>query len=201
MPDFFYEQQFKGTVAGVDEVGRGTLAGPVVAGAVIFKDYNLPPALANFIDDSKKMSSKKRKELFLIIPQYAYVSLGAASALEIDKLNIRQATFLAMRRAVARLSLKPQVLLIDGKDKIPFEGEVHPLVKGDAKSLSIAAASIMAKVVRDHLMEKISIKHPNYGFQKHAGYGTLEHRKALCEYGPCPHHRFSFEPLRSLIKA
>jgi ribonuclease HII len=186
-----------GSVAGVDEAGRGPLAGPVVAASVILNPDDMPDG----IDDSKALSSKKRERLYPeILKRARAVGIGTCSADEIDTLNIRQATHEAMRRAVATMGMAPSFLLVDGNDKpagLPCEAET--IVKGDSKSLSIAAASIIAKVHRDALMKELDKKHPGYGFAKHAGYGTEDHMKALAELGPCLEHRRSFRPVREAI--
>ena len=174
---------------GIDEAGRGPLAGPVFAAAVIL------PAGCNIegLNDSKKLTPKKREVLFDKICEQA-VSYGIAMATEqeIDEVNILQATFLAMRRAVAALDPKPDFALVDGNQNPNLEIPLRTVVKGDATSASIAAASILAKVSRDRLMEKIDRMFPEYQFAKHKGYGTALHREMLLKYGPCPVHRRSF---------
>ena len=181
-------------VAGIDEAGRGPLAGPVAAAAVILDPARVPKGL----DDSKKLEPEAREDLYEIIVDKALaVGVAFASAAEIDAINIRQATFLAMRRALAALAEVPAYVLIDGNDLPPClicEGET--LVKGDASSASIAAASIVAKVTRDRLMRRLCTRHPVYGFSRHVGYGTAEHRAALALHGPCPAHRMTFAPLK-----
>jgi len=180
-------------VAGVDEVGRGPLAGPVGVGAVILDPDDLPEGL----DDSKALTAARRVELTEAIYAKAIaVSLAFASVEEIDVFNIRGATLLAMRRAVAALSIKPDYALIDGKDAPPgLCCAARPIINGDALSLSIAAASIVAKVARDALMARLDAVHPGYGFARHAGYATPEHFAALLRLGPCPLHRRSFRPV------
>ncbi len=178
-------------ICGIDEVGRGPLAGPVFASAVI-----LPTGcVISGVNDSKKLSPKKREELFDIIKAKAVGwAIGFATEQEIDQINILQATFLAMRRAVEALPTKPDLALVDG-NRPPFLGDgikVRTIVKGDSSSESIAAASIMAKVSRDRLMIKLDELYPEYGFTRNKGYGTAEHVKALLQYGPCPIHRTSF---------
>jgi ribonuclease HII len=183
-------------VAGVDEVGRGPLAGPVGVGAVILDPDNLPKGL----NDSKVLTAARREDLAEAIYAKAIaVSLAFASVEEIDRFNIRGATLLAMRRAVAALSVKPHYALIDGRDTPP--GLLCParaIIGGDGLSLSIAAASIVAKVARDALMARLDSVHPGYGFARHAGYATREHAAALARLGPCPLHRLSFK-LKSLV--
>ncbi len=174
---------------GVDEAGRGPLAGPVCAAAVI-----LPPNLEiPGLNDSKKLSDKRRRELFPIIQESA-VAYGIAFAdhLEIDELNILQATYLAMERAIAQLQQKPDLALIDGNRAKDFGIPVETVIHGDSLSASIAAASILAKVTRDDYMLRMAEEYPNYGFEIHKGYGTKAHYTALREFGPCEIHRLSF---------
>ena len=181
-------------VAGVDEVGRGPLAGPVCVAAVIFAADAKP---IKGIDDSKKLDRAARENLApLIIDRALAVAVAFAPPEEIDRVNIRQATLNAMARALGALAVRPDYALIDGRD-VPL-GLAHParaLIGGDALSLSIAAASIVAKVARDRLMTRLDAHFPGYGFAAHAGYGTLAHRKALTALGPCPAHRQSFRSL------
>jgi ribonuclease HII len=178
-------------VAGVDEVGRGPLAGPVGVGAVILDPADLPKGL----NDSKLMTAARREDLAVAIYASAIaVSLAFASVEEIDRFNIRGATLLAMRRAVAALAVKPHYALIDGRDTPPgLLCPAHAIIGGDGLSLSIAAASIVAKVARDALMARLDLAHPGYGFARHAGYATREHAAALMRLGPCPLHRRSFK--------
>ena len=176
-------------ICGVDEAGRGPLAGPVCAAAVILPANIQIPGL----DDSKKLSDKRRRELFPIIKEEA-IAYGIAFAdhNEIDEINILQATFLAMERAIQQLQVKPQLALIDGNRAKDFGIPVETVVHGDSKSASIAAASILAKVTRDDYMLEISKEYTNYGFDIHKGYGTKAHYAALTEYGPSPIHRMTF---------
>ena len=192
--DYLYEENalkagYK-TICGIDEAGRGPLAGPVYAAAVI-----LPLGLEiEGLNDSKKISEKKREQLFDVICEKAVdYSIGIATEQEIDEINILNATFLAMHRAVEGLKTKPDYALIDGNQypKIPFVME-ETVVKGDAKSMSIAAASILAKVSRDRFMLKKAEEYPQYQFEKHKGYGTKLHYEMLKEYGPSPIHRMTF---------
>lgn len=177
-------------ICGVDEVGRGPLAGPVVAGAVILpKDCNIL-----YINDSKKLSEKKREELYDVIMEQAVVTgIGMASPARIDEINILQATYEAMRQAVAQLPQEPDIFLNDAViiPGISEEKQIK-IIKGDAKSVSIAAASILAKVTRDHMMMEYDKIYPEYGFAKHKGYGTKMHNEAILTYGPCPIHRRTF---------
>ncbi|MEM6311121.1 MAG: ribonuclease HII [Pseudomonadota bacterium] len=196
MPDFTLESAFDGRVAGVDEVGRGPLAGPVVAAAVILDPAHIPEGL----DDSKKLTSKKREALLPLIKEYAVVSIGQASVDEIDQINILRASHLAMRRAVAGLAERPDHLLIDGT-MIPRELNIPAtaVVRGDGKSLSIAAASIVAKIWRDRLMVDLAQQHPGYGWETNAGYPTKSHKSALQNLGVTPHHRRSFKPVHNIL--
>lgn len=184
----YFEQGFK-IVCGVDEAGRGPLAGPVCAAAVI-----LPPnAVIPGLNDSKKLSDKRRRELYPVIMEKAVAyGIGFADHKEIDEINILQATFLAMQRALAQLSVKPELALIDGNREKDFGIPVKTVIHGDSLSASIAAASILAKVTRDDLMLKMAEEYPQYGFEIHKGYGTKVHYQALAEHGPCPIHRMSF---------
>lgn len=176
-------------IAGVDEAGRGPLAGPVCAAAVI-----LPPNVdIPGLNDSKKLTDKRRRELVPVIKETALAyGIAFANESEIDDINILQATFLAMERAVSQLSIKPEILLIDGNRQKDFGIPVETVIKGDSLSASIAAASILAKVTRDGLMLEMAEKYPQYGFDIHKGYGTKAHYTALAEHGPCPAHRISF---------
>ena len=176
-------------VCGVDEAGRGPLAGPVCAAAVILSPELEIPGL----NDSKKLTDKKRRELYdIMIEQAVSYGIAFASEQEIDEINILQATFLAMERAMQTLSPQPQLALIDGNRTKDFGLPVRTIVKGDSLSASIAAASILAKVTRDRLMEEYDAQYPQYGFAVHKGYGTKRHYAALREYGPCPIHRQTF---------
>lgn len=206
MPDWSEENKYQGLVAGVDEAGRGPWAGPVVAGAVIFFSHNIHPFLSQHLNDSKKISATKREALFEILQSEAKLgnlalAIGQASAREIDELNILQATFEAMRRAVKGLHCLPNAALIDGnRNPQNFPCPSYTLIKGDAKSYSIAAASIVAKVYRDNLMKKLALKYPRYGFEKNVGYGTKEHIKALQLWGITPEHRLSYKPIKKIIE-
>ena len=176
-------------ICGVDEAGRGPLAGPVCAAAVILPEHLQIPGLT----DSKKLTDKKRRELFPLIQEQAVAyGIGLASEAEIDEINILQATFLAMRRALEQLPVQPELALIDGNRETDFGLPVKTVVKGDSLSANIAAASILAKVTRDNLMLELAEQYPEYGFDIHKGYGTKAHYDALRQYGPCPIHRRSF---------
>ena len=206
MPDWSEEDKFNTIVAGVDEAGRGPWVGPVVAGAVVFLTKNINQYLLSSLNDSKKLSAKKREQLYELILEENQkgnlcYGIGEASAKEIDEINILQATFNAMRRAVANLSIKPEVALIDGNQTPqPFECAVKTLIKGDSISLSVSAASIVAKVYRDKLMQNLAIIYPQYGFEKNAGYGTKEHIEALNKYGITKEHRKSYKPIAKILE-
>ena len=176
-------------ICGVDEAGRGPLAGPVCAAAVILPEHLEIPGLT----DSKKLTDKKRRELYPVIKEQAIAyGIGFATEQEIDEINILQATFLAMQRALDQLSVKPELALIDGNREKDFGIPVKTVVKGDSLSANIAAASVLAKVTRDDLMVEMAEKYPQYGYEIHKGYGTKVHYAALTEHGPCPAHRMSF---------
>ncbi|MEM6622896.1 MAG: ribonuclease HII [Pseudomonadota bacterium] len=196
MPDFSFEYQYPAPIAGVDEAGRGPWAGPVVAAAVILDPRHLPKGL----DDSKKLSAKRREVLFDELQTVADVAVGMGSVAEIDQLNIARANDLAMRRALDGLSVRPGFVLIDGAH-VPHQLELpaRAIPKGDGISLSIAAASIIAKVTRDRLMVQLDAQHPGYGWARNMGYGTAQHRAALKQLGVTPAHRRSFRPIREVI--
>lgn len=184
-------------IAGVDEAGRGPLAGPVAAGAVILPEDI--EALTG-VNDSKQLTAGKRKQLAEQIKEAALGwSVDLATVEEIERLNIRNASFLAMARAVDKLDVKPEILLVDGFIIPGVKIKQQAIVGGDAKSLSIAAASILAKVERDKIMEEYHALYPQYGFDKHKGYGTRQHIEAIMQYGPCPVHRRDFKPVRSYL--
>jgi ribonuclease HII len=182
-------------LAGVDEVGRGPLAGPVVAAAVILDPKAVPEGLC----DSKELSAVQREALFIEITGTALaIGVASATAVEIDAINIRQATLLAMRRAVKALALAPVCVLVDGNDPPVLACSCEAIIQGDASVASIAAASIIAKVTRDRMMARLCRRYPVYGFTRHVGYGTPEHRAALSQHGPCPEHRYSFAPVKGV---
>ncbi|MGE5514747.1 MAG: ribonuclease HII [Bacteroidota bacterium] len=202
MPDLSLEQRLSGIVAGIDEVGRGPLAGPVIAAAVVIDPATLPARLAEELNDSKKLSAKKRDILAALVLEHCAHGFGEASVAEIDRMNILKATFLAMSRAVAALEGvvgKPiDVALVDGNQVPPLPCQVQCVVGGDGLSLSIAAASVIAKVRRDRLMAELATQFPGYGWEKNAGYGTAAHMDGLRRLGPTPHHRTSFAPIAQL---
>ena len=186
--DSFYAQGCQ-VICGVDEAGRGPLAGPVCAAAVILPKHLEIPGLT----DSKKLTDKKRRELFPLIQEQAVAyGIGLASQEEIDEINILQATFLAMERALSQLNVRPDMVLIDGNRERDFGVPVQTVIKGDSLSANIAAASILAKVTRDNLMVELAKQYPQYGFEIHKGYGTKAHYEALRQYGASPIHRRSF---------
>ncbi|MDD5527428.1 MAG: ribonuclease HII [Patescibacteria group bacterium] len=193
-------------IAGVDEAGRGPLAGPVVAAAVVLKPEFLADAakLEKFKDikDSKKLTAKKREEIFdIIMEEFFEVGIGVCDHATIDRINILQATFSAMKIALGNLKTKPEMLLVDGKFPIPnLSLRQEPVIDGDALIFSIAAASIIAKVTHDRLIDKLAEQYPQYGFLNHKGYGTKEHLAALKKYGPCPFHRQTFGPVKESLK-
>ena len=204
MPDFSLERSLSGTICGVDEAGRGPWAGPVVAAAAVLNRERMESDLLRGLDDSKKLSRKKRETLFQALQDAASAgaaetAIGVASVEEIDRLNILKATFLAMGRAVAALSTLPDHALMDGNLLPPLPCPATPVVKGDGRSFSIAAASIVAKVSRDTMMAEIERAYPGYGFARHAGYGTKAHREALERLGVTPHHRKSFSPIHNIL--
>lgn len=195
MPDFSLELACDGIVCGVDEAGRGPLAGPVVAGAAILDRNRLPDALIAGLDDSKKLSAARREALLVLLRGCgaATLGVGVASVEEIDRLNILRATHLAMVRAVADLGVVPAIALVDGNQPPrDLACAVRCVVKGDGRSLSIAAASIVAKVTRDRMMTDLHRDFPHYGWDRNAGYGTAEHRAAIARHGFTDHHRRSF---------
>jgi ribonuclease HII len=185
-------------VCGVDEVGRGPLAGPVVAAAVILP-LRLPKALSQTIDDSKKLPADVREAVAAELHLLAIVSIGLATVEEIDTINILRASLLAMHRAVDGLSTKPLLALVDGNQKPPLTIPMQMIIGGDGVELAIAAASIVAKVHRDRLMQALHEAHPHYGWSSNVGYSTRHHCEALRQHGATPHHRTSFAPVRAVL--
>lgn len=201
MPDLFHEIALGAPhrpVAGIDEVGRGPLAGPVTAAAVILP-RDLDPALAAGLADSKTLTRARREWLEPRIRAVAIVGVGWATVEEVDSVNILQATFLAMIRAVESLALAPEAVLVDGNRLPPLPMPAHAIVGGDAKVAAIAAASIVAKVHRDRLCGELHRRYPQYEFASHKGYPTAQHLRLLQLHGPCDEHRRSFAPVRSLL--
>lgn len=193
MPDFSLENSYSGIIAGVDEAGRGPLAGPVVACAVILNRSDYPDGM----DDSKKLSKSRREILFKELIERCDFGIGIIPETVIDQINILQATLMAMKQAVANLARNPDVVLVDGNKGFQHkESRIETVVKGDSKSLSIAAASIIAKVTRDRIMEEIDAEFPQYGWLNNAGYGTKDHIDAIEKYGVCKYHRMSFAPIK-----
>ena len=199
MPNFDWEIRLGGIVCGVDEVGRGPLAGPVVAAAVIFDRGQFPGDLSG-LDNSKVLSAAERRAFAQIITRTARIGIGAANVAEIDRLNILQATMLAMTRAVAALRVVPDAALVDGNCAPRLGCRVETLIKGNSISLSIAAASVIAKVVRDRAMAQLSVRYTRYGWDTNVGYPTAAHRAALVDFGVTPHHRRSFAPVREVLE-
>jgi ribonuclease HII len=199
MPDFTLELAAGGTVAGVDEAGRGPWAGPVVAAAAILDPARLPPGLADLIDDSKKLAPAQRVAVLAQLRPVARFGIGAASVEEIDRVNILQATFLAMARAVAALGVVPDLVLVDGNRLPRLPCPAQPVIGGDGLCLSIAAASIAAKVTRDALMARLARRYPGFGWERNAGYGTGEHASAIQALGVTRHHRRSFAPIAKAL--
>ncbi|OCA06668.1 ribonuclease HII [Wolbachia endosymbiont of Trichogramma pretiosum] len=194
-PDFTLENTLSGIIAGVDEVGRGPLAGPVISAAVIFTDID---TVIDGIKDSKKLTPKCRQVLYEKITSVAKFGIGMASVEEIDSYNILQATKLSMKRALVNLDLELDYVLVDGNQPLEVKWQTKSVVNGDSLSISIAAASIVAKVTRDRLMEELHNKYPQYNWYQNKGYGTKEHLSAISLHGITKHHRKNFAPIRIL---
>jgi len=200
-PNFSFEDQHQGIVCGIDEVGRGSWAGPVVAAAVVIQRDKIPKKLLREINDSKKLTSKKREYLFSRIQEFSHVSIAESSVAEIDEFNILQASLRAMAKAFKGLGIKPAVALVDGNQKPKLPCTIQTIVSGDSRSLSIAAASIVAKHYRDTLMIRMADEFPHYGWESNAGYGTEHHIKAIEIHGVTVHHRRSFSSIsKQLVK-
>jgi ribonuclease HII len=198
VPDNLNERDIgwpKKLIAGIDEAGRGPWAGPVVSAAVILNEKNIPDGL----NDSKKLSEKKRLSLYSSIYNFHFVGVGISSIEEIDSMNVLQATFLSMKRAVEDLNPQPEYILVDGNLDPGLNFKTKCIIKGDSISISIAAASVIAKVTRDNLMLKLDKEFPDYNWKKNKGYGTAEHRNALELHGPCKYHRKSFSPINKML--
>ena len=199
-PGFELERKSGGLVAGLDEVGRGPLAGPVVAAAAVLNEDAAPPGL----DDSKKLTANQREALSVQLRTVALIGVGAASVAEIDRLNILAASLLAMRRALDSLAWRmgrlPDLALVDGNQSPQLPCRTELVIKGDGRSASIAAASIIAKVARDRAMAALARECPGYGWETNAGYGTARHRAALIRLGPTVHHRRSFAPVAAVCE-
>jgi ribonuclease HII len=201
MPDFAIERGCAGLVCGIDEAGRGPLAGPVVAAAVVIDRRRFRGELRRALDDSKMLSRELRESCYRALLHCARagavsIGVGAASRDEIDRINILRASLAAMARAVAALGLKPDIALVDGNVPPTLPCPVKTVVKGDALSFSIAAASVVAKVTRDRIMHALAERYPGYGWERNVGYATAEHGEAIRRLGVTPHHRRSFEPVR-----
>ena len=201
MPDFALERRCKGLVCGIDEAGRGPLAGPVVAAAVILDSRRFPKMLRDELDDSKMLTREQREACHSVLRQCvdrgaARIGVGAASVHEIDRINILRAALLAMARAVDVLGISPDVVLVDGSIAPPITAVVQTVVKGDSLSFSIAAASVIAKVTRDRIMRGLAPRYPGYGWETNVGYATREHGEAIRRLGITRHHRLSFAPVR-----
>jgi len=203
VPDFALEEQLRSRygplVAGIDEAGRGPWAGPVVACAVCLDPRVTPRALLDRLDDSKRLAPAVRRALAAEILASARVGVASAEAAEIDALNILEASLLAMSRAVARLGLEIDAALVDGNRAPALACPVETAVKGDGRSWSVAAASIVAKVTRDAIMAQLAARYPGYGWERNQGYGTAQHRRALAQLGVTPEHRRSFRPIRERL--
>ena len=206
MPDFFFENYTKGDVVGIDEVGRGSWAGPVVSCAVLIQGKKVDGDLFNLIKDSKEMSPLSRMSIYkkILYNKSFHVGVGLSSVEEIDELNIQEATFLSMKRAFNNLrGLKYrniELVLVDGNKAPKFECDVKCIIRGDKKSFSISSASIVAKVTRDKIMIELSDKFPGYGWETNMGYGTLKHKNALDKLGVNKFHRKSFKPIKNILK-
>ena len=206
MPDFAIEREYKGLVCGIDEAGRGPLAGPVVAAAVVLDPRRFPKMLRDGLDDSKVLTIEQREACYRALKRCAdrdaaRIGVGAASVHEIDRINILRAALLAMARAVAMLGVRPDTALVDGDIAPPLVCAVKTVVKGDTLSFSIAAASVIAKVTRDRIMRDLAPRYPGYGWQTNVGYATQEHGEAIRRLGVTRHHRRSFAPVRVAVTA
>jgi ribonuclease HII len=200
MPDFTIEDGCHGVVCGVDEVGRGPLAGPVVAAAVIIDRACFSAELRENLDDSKQLKRDVREACYRALLDCARIGVGAASVREIDRINILRASHLAMARAVAALRVAADIALIDGNMAPPLACRAQPVVKGDSLSFSIAAASVIAKVTRDRIMQALARSYPAYGWETNVGYATRGHAEAIRRIGVTPHHRRSFETVRLAVE-
>ena len=204
MPDFAIERRYKGLVCGIDEAGRGPLAGPVVAAAVVLDSSRFPKILRDGLDDSKVLTIEQREACYRALKRCvdrdaARIGVGAASVNEIDRINILRAALLAMARAVAMLGVRPDTALVDGDIAPPLVCAVQTVVKGDTLSFSIAAASVIAKVTRDRIMRGLAPRYPGYGWETNVGYATQEHGQAIRRLGVTRHHRRSFAPVRVAV--
>jgi ribonuclease HII len=194
-PSYKFDEAYESPIIGVDEVGRGPLAGPVISAAIILNKEIIPEG----INDSKKLSKKKRIIINEQLISHHSYAIGMATVEEIDNINILQASLLSMKRAILGLNIAPKSILVDGNKLPDLEYKMYPIVKGDSKSVSIAAASIIAKVYRDKLMEDLSIQYPGYYWEKNSGYGTKQHLLALNNLGVTPIHRKTFAPIYNML--
>ena len=194
-PSYKFDEAYESPIIGVDEVGRGPLAGPVISAAIILNKEIIPEG----INDSKKLSKKKRIIINEQLISHHSYAIGMATVEEIDKINILQASLLSMKRAILGLNIAPKSILVDGNKLPDLEYKMYPIVKGDSKSVSIAAASIIAKVYRDKLMEDLSVQYPGYYWEKNSGYGTKQHLLALNNLGVTPIHRKTFAPIYNML--
>jgi ribonuclease HII len=199
MPDFAFERRCEGVVCGVDEAGRGPLAGPVVAAAVIIDRRRFRGELRRVLDDSKALRREVRERCYNALFACTRIGVGAASAREIDRINVLRASLVAMGRAVAALGVAPDIALVDGNVAPTLPCAVQTVVKGDALSFSIAAASVVAKVTRDRIMRALALRYPGYGWDSNVGYSTAAHFDGIGRLGVTPHHRRSFAPVRLAI--
>jgi ribonuclease HII len=200
-PNFSFEDQHQGIVCGIDEVGRGSWAGPVIAAAVVIQRDKIPKKLLRQINDSKKLTHQKRAYLFDKLQEFSHISIAESSVAEIDKFNILQASLRAMAKAFNGLIIKPTIALVDGNQKPKLPCTIQTIIGGDSRSLSIAAASIIAKHYRDTLMTGMANDFPHYGWESNAGYGTQHHIKAIEIHGVTVHHRQSFAPIsKQMVK-
>ena len=197
IPTFEIEEGIPGIIAGIDEAGRGPLAGPVVAAAVVLDPATMPEG----IRDSKTLTEKRRGELATLLWKTSAIGVGVASVDEIDHMNILQATLLAMSRAAANLPIRPAACIVDGHIKPKLRCPAYTVIKGDSKSFSIAAASIIAKTTRDRMMRELAREYPFYAWESNKGYAAPAHREALAQYGVTPHHRKSFAPIHNMLYA
>ncbi len=198
-PSFEFEEKFSYPVAGLDEVGYGAWAGPVVAAAVVLNP-EIPQIVLEKLDDSKRLSAQKREEVFELIQAYASIGIGEASVEEIENTNIRLAALKAMERAFGNLSVVPKAALVDGRSKPNLPCPTSLIIKGDQRSYSIAAASIVAKVYRDRFMRELALEHPEFGWESNVGYGTARHQGGLAKVGVTPWHRKTYAPIREILE-
>ena len=199
MADLTIEKNAGGLVAGIDEAGRGPWAGPVVAAAVIIDPSKISLEFVGKIDDSKKLTKSRREYIANNLNLFAKIGIGASGTEEIEKFNILQATLKAMQRAIYALPVEPDFALVDGNQIPSLPCAAKSIIKGDSISLSVAAASIIAKVTRDRIMNKLSLRYPDYGWERNSGYGTSQHSKGLEKFGVTPHHRKKFAPIIKIL--